>query len=217
MSKAFIIAVVAASTFSTNVAADVIQLHDASELSTQAFTATFEGFTQGTRANDLYAANGLQFRNVGTATVPVFNWGAATSSPDFVIATARDLNGSVFTPYLDAVFSQPVYEVGAYFGNDPFGLFDFTQSLEVFNQLGDSLGIVSVLANFNRSVDQFIGLRSAVPFYTARFSNSSSTMAVVLDDVSFTAVVPVPEPPTCALALVGLAGLFAARRGTRPV
>ncbi len=102
---------------------------------------------------------------------------------------------------------SPVYAMGAYFGNDQIEYaYDFTHTkLSIFDNSNNLLGSVDVPANFNTSLDQFIGIRSLMPFTKARFENfrpdgnPSIGMGIILDDLT---IEPVPEPNTFALFAV---------------
>jgi hypothetical protein len=193
--------------------AQVVQLFDPASFDTGAIAIDFEGHVDGQRANELYKDVGLSFQNAGDATVPLLNWSElsrSTSSPDYVIATISTQTGSVFTTHLDVSFAIGATELGAFFGNDQFASFSL-QQLEVFDRNHDPIGSVSVRANGNTSVDQFIGLRSEVPFYFARFLNDSHDLSVVLDDLKFTSVVP--EPSTLNLMLAGIAACWLFAKG----
>jgi hypothetical protein len=111
-----------------------------------------------------------------------------------------------YTTSLDVTFLQPTFEIGAFFGNDD-PEFDFTTiTLSVFDKNGNLLGSYPRTANENTSVDQFLGIRSDVPFYSARFENNGETRCIVLDDMSFS----VPEP--CTLLLLGLGAAIVRKR-----
>ncbi len=111
--------------------------------------------------------------------------------------------------------------LGAWFGNDQ-GDPDYSSTrLSVFGSLGQLLGSVQIAVNNNTSVDQFIGIGSDIPFFSARFENLNSSgqpsggYSVVIDNLSFAQV---PEPGMSSLlGLFLLASLFLLRRrGVEP-
>ena len=107
--------------------------------------------------------------------------------------------------HLNATFSSPIYELGAFFGNDQ-GYGYTATTLSIFDPDGVLLGSVVVPTNNNMSVDQFIGLRSDMAFYSARFENNGDWLCIILDDMTFT----VPEPAT--ICLLGLGVIILRRR-----
>jgi hypothetical protein len=178
---------------------------------------------QLTVVNNLYAQQeGITFYRDDGQPIPILDWaesGRTTTSPNNVIATiSGNFLGVVASQYvlhLNAAFSGPTFELGAFFGNDqPWGWDYTTTTLSVFGADANFLGSVSVDTNSNTSVDQFIGLRSDVAFHSARFENNGSTFAVVLDDISFGSepLPEVPEPATIGLLGMGIAGLAARMR-----
>ncbi len=116
---------------------------------------------------------------------------------------------------LRIAFSDDRYEIGAWFGNDDFGL-AFLAILEIFDAGNNSLGSVTVAANRNDFADQFIGLRSDTPFRFAEFRYQrpqAGDLLVYIDDLYLDPVeVIVPEPGSIGLAMTGLGVAFALRR-----
>lgn len=191
-------------------------------------TLGFDDDPAGSVVNELYLGRGIAFARDDVEAIPLSDWsrlGRSTPSPRNVLATIKvpGLNTNWAT-HLELHASTPLVALGAWFGNDQvlpfFPAGDFAAiRLTVFDALGEALGSVSVDANHNTSVDQFVGLRSDVPFVRARFENLDATgqptvyYGVVLDDLSF---LPVPEPSTGAALGCALLGLgWVARRGRR--
>lgn len=180
----------------------------------------FDAAAHGTAANTLYSSLGVEFEydELGSP-VPIIDWTvfdpprATTSAPN-VLSTEDGVNGSVFSDFLDVVFSTTVTQVGAWFGNDQgLSSASFPVTLSVFDAGDILLGSTQVLTNQNVDVDQFIGIESDDPITRARFQYTPLTgsLSVVIDDVIFNAV-PVPEPTTASLLALGLIGLGARRR-----
>jgi hypothetical protein len=201
--------------------AAVLQLAGPGDFSAGATVIDFDDATQPTAANTLYLSLGVEFQNTG-APVPIQDWtalGRTTTSPTNVIATVDDLDGtgSEFSSYLDLFFTDPTTEIGAYFGNDQGIQPTMQMLLSVYTNANDALpsGFVTVAVNANTSVDQFVGLRSDIPFARARFENilAQGDLSVVLDDVIFyPSAAPVPEPSSLALMSLGAAPLLARLR-----
>src|SRR5437867_1961755 len=149
----------------------------------------------GDDARTRYAAQGVTFSNSPGGPIPILNWsalGRSTTSAPNVVATIASFvpGGSQFSTDLILDFSTPMFELGAYFGNDQGpGSIDRV-TLSVFDASGALIESVSVTPNDNTSVDQFIGLRTATPFVRARFDyvEPSNFLSVVLDDVRFSPV-----------------------------
>lgn len=164
--------------------------------------------------NELYEELGVNISNVGSAPVPALNWGErlgrTTSSGTMVIGTISSFrfDGPQFSNSLDLQFKGGVTEVGAYFGNDLFTNFT-KQTLSVFDIDNNLLGSVFMTPNLNTSVDQFIGLRSNVSIHKAVFENDAiNILSVVLDDISFSKLVPVPEPSIFSIIMLSFIGFF---------
>jgi len=176
-----------------------------------ATTLNFDDAPGGTFVNDRYLNQGIQFSRGGGQALLInyVDSGKDTSSPPNVISTkAHTYQGQhyTYTTYLDVIFSQPTFEIGAFFGNDEQG-FDFNKiTLSVFNKNNVLLGSVWVNANMNPNVDQFVGLRSDVEFWRAEFQNNGEDRCVILDDMSFS----VPEP--AMLLLLGFGSILLQRR-----
>jgi hypothetical protein len=109
----------------------------------------------------------------------------------------RDVNvDPTWVTHLNVIPAVPLYAIGAYFGNDQNDPDFSTIRLSIYAAAGDLLGSVDVAVNGNTSVDQFIGLRSDLPFTRVRFENFNDLgqqtrgYSVVIDDLVFA-----PSPP----------------------
>ena len=109
---------------------------------------------------------------------------------------------------LGAMLTSPATEVGVTFGNDDFGLV-FNALLSIFSPGDVFLGQVMVLSNGNDFADQFIGLRSTIPFTRVDIAYQrpqAQGLAVFVDDFAVNAAA-VPEPATLLLLGTGLAAV----------
>ena len=188
----------------------VVRLESPEAMSAPVTTIDFEGHPHLAPADTLFESRGVRFsRDDGHATV-VYNPNSyeAHSGQNF-LGTPSWQGASTWSTHLNAVFAAPVREVGAFFGNDSNGPGAFAgMTLSVFGPAGEPLGSVFVASNRNSHADQFIGLRSDVPFVRARFEHDAPDFGVGVDDVSFGAV---PEPGAAAACAV-VAGAFLLRR-----
>jgi len=170
----------------------------------QRTTIDFEGFPDLTVADNLYQNQGITFSRDDGNNVVLSDFaalGRSTSSGSNTLATIGTAqNNYTWVTSLNVHPVTPLYEIGAYFGNDQtlFGPTDFTtERLSVYNSIGALLGSVTVAANQNTNVDQFIGIGSDTPITSVRFENLSSSgspsvfFSVIIDDLTF---VQVPEP-----------------------
>jgi PEP-CTERM motif len=181
-------------------------------------TITFDGIPSGTIINTLYSASGVGFFRDDGQPIPAWDWsalGRVTTSPPNVLATILGSfiggSASTFTNIVNVDFLSPVYQVGAYFGNDQAA--GFTTTLSLFDASNNLVGSYSLAGNGNTSVDQFLGLESSAPFVRAEFTNNLTFLSVVLDNLEFSATPPsVPEPDTLALLGLGVFGVAAVRR-----
>ena len=192
-------------------------------------TINFDGYQDHTIVNTLYQNQGVTFSRDDGARIYLLDWtslGRTTTSPDNVLATVRNFNDPIWATHLNIVSTVPLYALGACFGNDQSNL-DFNSiRLSAYDTAGGLIGSVDVTTNNNTAVDQFIGLRSDIPFARVRFENltpsgaPSASYSVVLDDLKLESV---PEPSTiwigigpCLLILVRMAPTGRGRRSNRP-
>jgi hypothetical protein len=222
----FIIALLGLSISSSVSPAGVVLLSSPSQISNPT-TINFEGYPDRTIANTLYQPQGITFTRDDGRGVFLMNWtqlSRFTTSPVNVIATISGPGVPSYVSHLNVTSGSSLFAVGAFFGNDQTAfvpLTDFTTiRLTAFGLSNQSLGSVSVLANQNTSVDQFIGLSSDLPISRVRFENLSNTgnpsqfYSVVLDDLVFSTTV-VPEPSSLTLVALGmLVGFVLFRRGS---
>ncbi len=175
-------------------AGTITQLNSPDEFSAHATTIDFDGFPNNTCANTLYAEQGIEFSRDDGQPVPIkaFAHIDTTSRPN-VIATVSGMfecgNANPWVTHLNVTFDSPTSELGAFFGNDQGS--GYTQTtLFVFDVEGGLLGDVTVPTNNNTVVDQFIGLSSDVPIFSAQFDNNGIPLSVVLDDLIFASFCP---------------------------
>jgi len=189
--------------------ATIAQLTSPAEFIYPTTTIDFDDGSNLTVANTRYLDLGVEFSRDDSFDILLTNWqssGRVTTSPPNVLATVKTSpTGPPWVMHLNASFSSPTFELGAFFGNDQ-GYGYTATTLSIFDLHNVPLGSVAVRTNDNTSVDQFIGLRSDVPFYSARFENNGDWLCIILDDVAFT----VPEPAT--VLLLGLGGFALLRK-----
>jgi hypothetical protein len=195
--------------------AGVIQIGSPGALTGSFTTINFDDAVAGSTINNRYSAQGVQFTRDDGSAVVAFDWagiGFTTISAPNVMATT----GSPFSTSANFIFSNPVNEIGMYFGNDQ-GRGGYTMStLFAYDASDNLIGSVFVNTNNNTSVDQYIGLLSTVTIARARIENNGTTLAVVVDDLAFgtSGGTSVPEPSTLWLTL--LAAPVALYRRRRP-
>jgi hypothetical protein len=122
-------------------------------------------------------------------------WTAGTTSSGL-----KGLVESVEDKPMRIQFSQPVGEVGMYFGNDDFGR-KFDAILELFDASQVSMGLVKVRSNGNDLTDQFIGVRSSAPVMSATIAYqqpNAQLLSVFIDDLR---VGLIPEPTSMVMLI----------------
>lgn len=144
---------------------------------------------------------------------------AASASHSVTTSGSKGMLSDSFPTFITASLANPFSAVGLHFGNDDLCCSNgFNATLEVF-QGATSLGSVSVAANMNDHVDQFIGLSSTVAFDRVTLSYGAHTgLYIFADDFRVGHVAAVPEPQTLALTLAGFAvvGAIARRKTVNP-
>ena len=128
----------------------------------------------------------------------------------------QGLASDTFPGSLTANLSSFYNAVGLNFGNDDTCCATgFSAVLTVFSG-ATNLGSVSVTANMNDFVDQFIGLSSVTPFDRVSITYGANTsLYTFIDDFRLGTVSngAVPEPSTWAMMLMGFGAIgFAMRR-----
>ncbi|WP_176445147.1 VPLPA-CTERM sorting domain-containing protein [Maliponia aquimaris] len=139
-------------------------------------------------------------------------------APSFPSGTTG-LTTATFPRAITFTFASAVSSVGMFFGNDDTCCSGaFSAVLDIFG-VGGALGSISVAANMNDAVDQFIGFVSdeLVTSVSIRYgSGTDVSLYTVVDDLYFNAAPPpspVPVPAGLPLLLAALGGLgLAARR-----
>ena len=115
-------------------------------------------------------------------------------------------------------FATPASSVGMFFGNDDTCCASgFDANLDIFGT-GGLIGTISVTANMNDSVDQFIGFISneMVTAVTLRYGSGSDVgLYTVIDDLRFNnaaAVVPVPASLPLLASALGVVAVWRRRK-----
>jgi hypothetical protein len=189
-------------------AAAIVPLTSPAEFIYPANTIDFDDGPHETVANTRYLSQGVEFSRDDGFEIVLYDVGQDTTSPPNVLATVKTSpSGPPWVMHLNTTFSSPIFELGAFFGNDQ-GYGYTATTLKVFDCDGALLGSVRVPTNNNNKVDQFIGLRSNIPFYSARFENNGIWLAVLIDDMTFT----IPEPTTVLLLGLGSLSLLRKRK-----
>jgi len=172
--------------------ASIVQLTSPSQMTGPTTTLNDDIYADGTVANTLFQGQGVTPSRDDGFPVVIYDWaalGRTTTSPPNVIATI----GIPWWTSLNFSFAGPVIELGMFFGNDQPNGFPQT-TLYIYDKSNVLLGSVAVSTNNNTSVDQFIGLRSTVPFFSAQIVNDQTNWyAVVVDNVEFSTTTPEPS------------------------
>lgn len=143
----------------------------------------------------------------GLSTDGVFPFSAVTASSGVTTSGANGVLSQTFPDTLMFSFATPASSVGMFFGNDDICCAQsVTAILDIFGTTG-LLGSISVLANMNDFVDQFIGFISDEQVtsvglrYLDNISQQPAGLFIFADDVQFNAVV---EPASLGLLALGL-------------
>jgi hypothetical protein len=205
--RAAAVAALAALALGSVARATVLRLDSPGQMSPPLTTIDFEGYPHLTAADTLYESQGVRFsRDDGGKTATYHPASYSAHSGVAFLATPGWQDAPLgSSTHLNVEFGSLVREVGAFFGNDRDGpgVFDSLR-LSVFGVAGETLGTVSVVSNRNGDTDQYIGLRSDVPFVRARFEHDAPQYGVAIDDLSFTAL---PEPSVLPLLALAMAAL----------
>ena len=141
-----------------------------------------------------------------------------TTSGVFGLHEAAPYNGG---PENLATFTSGVYQVGMFFGNDDTCCTSgFDATLSVYNLANQLIGSVSVTANMDDFVNQFIGIQTDELIFRSvlDYGQASNDLWGYIDDFTYggdaLAVPPdqVPVPATLALLMAGGLGMAWRRR-----
>ena len=189
-------------------AAQLTQVFSPAGLGAGPFTVHDFEVTNGGPGATYSALGGVQRVNARSVSSGV------TTSGVFVLAAS---NGGLNNGAITIEFDAPTRAFGLNFGNDASS-FTVNPILSAFNG-ATPLGTLTVVANLNDFVDQFIGFTSTTDVTSVVFDYqrpAAANLAVAIDDVRFNVVVAaVPEPGTAGLVGAGaalVAGLATRRR-----
>lgn len=195
------------------VLAQVLPIFTPADVGSERTTLSFDEHPDFTPGNSLFHSFGITISRDDGLVVPIFDlarYGIETTSGSKILASISypEIGPTQgFSTHLVVSSLQPLSRIGAYFGNDSdpsdFGF----ERLSIFGISNEFLGSFDFTPNQNTHIDQFAGLSSSVPFYSARFENftpsgaASAGRAIAIDDLMFTTAVP--EPSTWALLGIG--------------
>ncbi len=175
-------------------------------------TIDFDDASHEDPAYTLYSGLGVEFSRDDAGEILIIDSGEFTlntTSPPNVLASFNPSDEepprNEYVPHLNVILSSPATEIGAYFGYDPEQTFLPEMVLSVYDESHTFIGSVPVQPNANFDVDQFIGLRSDVPFLYARFEQANIELPIVIDDLSFSSPTIVPVPSAMLLGGFGIA------------
>jgi hypothetical protein len=135
--------------------------------------------------------------------------GTTSSEPHYLFNNNVPGTSSVNVPLVAFPLVGGVFEVGMFFGNDPFP--SVVATLSVYDSSDTLIGQVVVPGNGNDNTDQFIGLRSSVPIARIALDYGATSIGEAIDDITIGAA-SVPLPGTLSLIGLALAGLGFSRR-----
>jgi hypothetical protein len=164
----------------------VAQMFDPSQMPEPTAVIDFDDMVHHQCVNVYYLDQGIQFERDDGFCVHAYDYAASpriTTSPPMVLATTSGPGAPTYLPHINLLFSEDTYAVGAFFGNDEQAGEVWT--LEVFDANDVAVGAVTVVANGNLHVDQYLGLASGIPFRRARVDHPIIWRSAVLDDVAF--------------------------------
>jgi hypothetical protein len=146
---------------------------------------------------------------------------AASFSNGVTTSGAFGLRSGTFPGLITANLSSSYNAVGLYFGNDDICCATaFSAILSAYNG-ATFLGSVSVAANMNDNVDQFIGLSSITAFDRVTIDYGTAGLYTFIDDFRLgtpaAANGAVPEPATWAMMLIGFGAIGGALRRRQKV
>jgi hypothetical protein len=121
-------------------------------------------------------------------------------------------------PDNEATFTSGVYQVGLWFGNDDTCCAQaFNATLSAFDVSNNLIGSVSLAANMNDAIDQFLGIRTDTLIFKTLldYGTASAELYGFIDDFSYggdALVSQVPVPAAAFLFAPALLGFLGLRR-----